>query len=256
MADVAAILGLKPIRLLALAVCAPSLTIPEGKKTLNMMTKIVCLFALLALANAASPVDKVVELINELKAKIEADGKAEQKVYDKYACWCETTTARKATAIEDAKVSIEKLGHSVLSLKGKSATEGSEIAEANANIASNENAQAKATAIREKENADYQANKAEMENTIGALEKAVTVLSGAGTKGELLQKKDMALLEVGLGVRNAVQALPDNAKLSEHQLSLLSSFMKDPQDYYEDKAAAKSSYSPASTTIMGILKDM
>merc|ERR1719261_199828 len=133
---------------------------------------------------------------------------------------------------------------------------GSEIAEANANIASNENAQAKATAIRENENADYQANKAEMENTIGALEKAVTVLSGAGTKGELLQKKDMVLLEVGLGVRNAVQALPDNAKLSEHQLSLLSSFMKDPQDYYEDKAAAKSSYSPASTTIMGILKDM
>ena len=215
------------------------------------------LLGFLAVGHATqSPVTKVVELIEELKSKIEADAISEQKVYDKYACWCETTTARKATAIEDAKVSIEKLGHSVLSLKGKSATEGSEIAEANANIASNENAQAKATAIREKENADYQANKAEMENTIGALEKAVTVLSGAGTKGELLQKKDMALLEVGLGVRNAVQALPDNAKLSEHQLSLLSSFMKDPQDYYEDKAAAKSSYSPASTTIMGILKDM
>ena len=51
------------------------------------------------------------------------------------------------------------------------------------------------SAIREKENGDYQANKAEMENTIGALEKAVTVLSGAGTKGELLQqKKEMGLL--------------------------------------------------------------
>merc|ERR1719456_2129965 len=96
-----------------------------------------------------------------------------------------------------------------------------------------------------------------MENTIGALEKAVTVLSGAGTKGELLQqKKEMDLLEVASGVRNAVQALPDGAKLSNHQLSLLSTFMRSPQDYYDDKAAAKSSYSPASTTIMGILKDM
>ena len=36
-----------------------------------------------------TPVTKVVELINEMKAKIEADGKAEQKVYDKFACWCE-----------------------------------------------------------------------------------------------------------------------------------------------------------------------
>ena len=43
-----------------------------------------------------NPVTKVVELIQELKAKIEADGKAEQKVYDKFACWCEKTTARKA----------------------------------------------------------------------------------------------------------------------------------------------------------------
>ncbi len=46
------------------------------------MAKLIALFALFALANAASPVDKVVELIQELKAKIEADGKAEQKVYD------------------------------------------------------------------------------------------------------------------------------------------------------------------------------
>merc|ERR1719456_1626292 len=178
-----------------------------------------------------------------------------KKIYDKYACWCETTTARKATAIEDAKVSIEKLGHSVLSFKGKSATEGSEIAELNQNIAANEAAQAKATAIREKENGAYQANKAEMEQAIGSLEKAVVVLSGAGTKGELIQqKKDMALLTAATGVRNAVQALPK--ALAPAQLSLLQSFMKDPQDYYEDKAAAKSSYSPASTTIMGILKDM
>ena len=34
-----------------------------------------------------------------LKAKIEADGKMEQQIYDKYACWCETTSARKANDI-------------------------------------------------------------------------------------------------------------------------------------------------------------
>jgi hypothetical protein len=34
----------------------------------------------------------VVELIKELKTKIEADSANEQKVYDKFACWCESTT--------------------------------------------------------------------------------------------------------------------------------------------------------------------
>merc|ERR1719390_447778 len=106
---------------------------------------------LVASTTTRSPVEKVVELIEELKAKIEADAVSEQKIYDKYACWCETTTSRKASAIETAKTDIETLGHSVLSLKGKSATLGSEIAETSKNIAKNEKAQAKATAIREKE---------------------------------------------------------------------------------------------------------
>jgi len=175
------------------------------------MMKIVALPLLLGMANAVttqSPVTKVVELIEELKAKIEADGESEQKIYDKYACWCETTTSRKASAIETAKTDIETLGHSVLSLKGKSATLGSEIAETSKNIAKNEKAQAKATAIREKENGSYMAEKAEMENTIGALEKAILVLSGAGTKGELVQlKKDLAMLKVTADVKQAVNKL-------------------------------------------------
>jgi hypothetical protein len=222
-----------------------------------MRCAVLLLIGLATASATQSPVTKVVELIEELKAKIEADAIAEQKIYDKYACWCETTTARKATAIEDAKVSIESLGHKVLSNKGKSATEGSEIADLNKDISKNEDAQAKATAIREKENGDYQANKAEMEQAIGSLEKAVVVLSGAGTKGELIQQqKEMSLLAVATGVRSAVQVMPEGAKLAPAQLALLSKFMQSPQDYYEDKAAAKSSYSPASTTIMGILKDM
>jgi hypothetical protein len=56
-----------------------------------------------------NPVERVVTLIQALKAKILADGKAESAVYDKYACWCEKTTGRKQAAIEDAKVLIGEL---------------------------------------------------------------------------------------------------------------------------------------------------
>merc|ERR1719428_263745 len=103
-----------------------------------------------------TPVTKVVELIQEMKAKIEADGKAEQKVYDKFACWCEKTTARKAGAIDEAKASIEELSTTVLTLKGKTATMKAEAAQLEKDIAANIDGANEATSIREKETADYE----------------------------------------------------------------------------------------------------
>ena len=55
---------------------------------------------------------------------------------------------------------------------------------------------------------------------------------------------------------DAVHALPENHKLSPDRIALSASFRKEVADYCKDKAAAKSSYSAASTTIMGILQDM
>ena len=39
-------------------------------------------------AVTASPVERVVILLKDIQTKIENDGKAEQQVYDKFACWC------------------------------------------------------------------------------------------------------------------------------------------------------------------------
>merc|ERR1719478_311731 len=87
------------------------------------------LLSLSPLAIQGSPVTKVVELIEELKAKIEADGKMEQQIYDKYACWCETTSARKANDIHTAMSDIKSLSTKILELKGLVATRTSEIAQ-------------------------------------------------------------------------------------------------------------------------------
>merc|ERR1719262_1514487 len=189
----------------------------------------VGLLCLLGLASAetgsGAVVSRVVNLIEELKAKIQQDGKVEQKLYDKYACWCETTSARKANDIHE---------------NGKQAAE--------------------ATAIRQKENAAYMANKGEMEQTLGALERAINTLSGAGTKTALLQMSrpadELSLLSTAASVHEAVKALPVGHPLSQQQLSALQAFTSDPAEYYDQKAEKKASYNPASATIQGILKDM
>merc|ERR1719335_1662026 len=116
-----------------------------------------------ALKGSGEVVSRVVTLIEELKAKIEEDGKVEQKLYDKYACWCETTSARKATDIHQAMDDIKSLSAGVLENKGLVATRASEIAQLSREIAENEKADAEATAIRQKESSSYADSKAEME---------------------------------------------------------------------------------------------
>merc|ERR1719261_1893992 len=140
-----------------------------------------------AAQGSGAVVGRVVTLIEDLKAKIVADGKAEQKMYDKYACWCEGTSARKANDIHKAMADIKALGAKILSNKGLVATHASEISELSKQMKENQRTQDEATGIRQKQNAAYSDMKAQMEQTLNALERAIDVLSGAGTKTALLQ---------------------------------------------------------------------
>merc|ERR1719156_491163 len=90
-------------------------------------------------------------------ANIKADALAEQQIYDKYACWCEKTSKRKAQDIVTAQEDLRSLGQRILKLKGKIATRAAEIAELTDKIEANENEQEALTAVREKQNAAWMA---------------------------------------------------------------------------------------------------
>merc|ERR1719161_1858834 len=148
-----------------------------------------------------SPVEKVVELIKELKTKIEADGAIEQKVFDKFACWCESTTARLADSIESEKANIGTQTTGILTAKGAVAVYEHEIATHQADIAKNEHAMKGLTKVREEENREYQETKSYMETTLTALHGATEILNGAGTKK---MGAEMGLLKVASKVRSAI----------------------------------------------------
>merc|ERR1719321_2361692 len=71
-------------------------------------------------------------------------------------------------------------------------------------------------------------------------------------------------MKVASNVRSAILDAPQVNELSEEKSKVLKRFLEEPvaflqqepEDYYDQKAQAKASYSPASATIMGILKDM
>merc|ERR1712217_679923 len=49
-----------------------------------------------------SPVKRVVNLLNKMKAELEQEADNEASMYDKMVCWCETNEKEKNKAIKDA----------------------------------------------------------------------------------------------------------------------------------------------------------
>merc|ERR1719171_3374183 len=149
-------------------------------------------------SRTGSPVEKVVNLLKVLQDRIEQDGENEQKIYDKYACWCDISMKKKADAIDQARIDLRALSQEILKPKGEIATLTSEIEELAGKIAENEKLQADATALREKENAAYMAATTEMKEALAALQSAIEVLIEGST---LMQKpgSSAALLQRARG---------------------------------------------------------
>mmetsp|Transcript_69181 Transcript_69181/g.126270 ORF Transcript_69181/g.126270 Transcript_69181/m.126270 type:complete len:722 (+) Transcript_69181:95-2260(+) len=196
-------------------------------------------------AQTGSPVERVVTLLKDLASEIETDSKIEQKMYDKYACWCEKTSKRKAANIETGLDDMRALSQEILSLKGLVATRKAEIAELASQIADTEAAMDEATNLRSKENSAFMAESAEMKDALSALQSAVTVLVKATLPGASSFVQQEAQAQSRTAVRAVLSALPSRVDLSADRVSMLSTF-----------AGAGGGYAPQSATIQGILSDM
>jgi len=227
---------------------------------------------LLASAHAVTleqtPISRVVGLITELKAKIESDGKSEQQSYDKYACWCENTLARKASNINDAKDTIEKLQTEIEKLHGDLGAHGAQISQLTKDLSQNAEAQKEANEVRDKEYQEYENDKLEAEQCLGALEQAIKVMTGAGTgkKGFLETMQEAQLLSVVAGVRGVLDKPVATEGVSDKDLALVKQFIASPEDFVGGRVSTMSAaqiaqnpygdYAPQSSAIQGILKGM
>jgi hypothetical protein len=217
--------------------------------------------AVAADSQEATPIDRVVELIEGLRAKIVADGAAEQTVYDKYACWCEETTARKAAAIEDAKTLIEELAKRILELKGRLGTYVAEIAKLEKDVAETTEAINKAEEMRAKEHEAYIKKKGDLEHALGNLVKAIDVLT-AGTTFEKSGVRPSAaeetqLLSVAAGLRAALASY-SSVSYKSVDVAPIKSFLANPQGSLVQLHAnpALGTYNAQSGVIQGILSQM
>jgi len=228
-------------------------------------------------SGSASPVVKVVQLLHDLEATIQSDGKVEQQSYDQNACWCEDTLARKAQDISDAKTQVKELQASILDLEAAVATHGADIDQFKKDIKANEAAQKDASDVRARGHSEYENEKTEAEQSIGALQAAITVLTGAGTGGKqggfLETTREARLLKTAGGVSAALQSPLATRTLSTADLRAVERFLDGPLSPLASAAPRRSGgrgamgalqvtqnpfgdYAPQSTRIQGILKGL
>jgi len=216
----------------------------------------VLLFSLgscFTLTQSDSPITKVVNLLNELEARIDADEAVESNVYKKYACWCETTSKRKADAIAQGREDIKLFGTKVLELKAEVARLGKVIKDKKKDLADEERSLAQATALRKKNNEAFLALKAEMEHAIEGLDKAIKVLAGAGTTAKQVLLQSPEFVSLYSTITQVISM--DSIKKRDLQLAqeLVGKFGTPPPMAADDGSGT---YSPQSATIIGILKNM
>merc|ERR1719264_1530941 len=123
------------------------------------------------------PVSKVITLLKDMLKQLEKEAEEDEEIYDKMACWCETNDKEKTKSIAEAEARIESLTNMIEELTAISARLNTEIKNLEKEVAQDQDALAKATALREKQLAEFNAEEKDMLEAISALKAAITVLS-------------------------------------------------------------------------------
>jgi hypothetical protein len=224
-------------------------------------------FALLAavaaagsLANAETDdrtITKVIKLLQEMMAKSKEDGEKDTELFAKYKCYCDVNEAKKNKAIASATETIALLSGQIAELQAANGQMATESAELESAIGENERARQSATSIRDKASKDFDEEKADMENGLEQMGKAIETLEAISypeeEKSALLSHKQQlgkeakkaSLIKLTSSIQNIVKTAA--LFLPHKQKKVLYAFLQAPFAGISAKTGGE---------IVGILKTM
>mmetsp|Transcript_68149 Transcript_68149/g.145868 ORF Transcript_68149/g.145868 Transcript_68149/m.145868 type:complete len:753 (+) Transcript_68149:87-2345(+) len=183
-----------------------------------------------------TPVTRVVNLLKEMSATLQKEMDEDAALYDKLACWCNNNEYSKTEAIEAGEAKVAELTSNIEGLTAKSSELKTTIKQLEDDVASNKDALAKATALREKEASEAHGGELDSVQAIENLKAALTVLGKH--HGGALPQLSISLLSVrGQGRRGR-----DGPWASDHESALARSFDEflDRNGFRTDDASAVS----------------
>jgi len=191
------------------------------------------------------PVTRVVTLLKDMQKTLIKEGEDDKELYEKMQCWCRTNDKEKTESIAAAEKEIDRLQNKIEELIGKAARLTTEIADLREEIKENEKALAKATALRNKQNAAFIQTEKDLVQAIGQLKRAIEVLSKHHES--LIQESTLVDIAAFLHRQMDLHEELFAETMTSHQREVLNAFVQAP---------AYKSYNSRSGEIFGILKQM
>jgi len=161
------------------------------------------------------PVTKVVHLLKDMQTQIQQEAGEDEEMFDKLACWCETNDKGKTKAIASANREITELTANIQEYAARVAQLDVDIKQLAKEGAEKTQSLRKSTALREKEQAEFQSQEKDMITSINSLRNA------AGTIGKhqtgLTQE---ALVEVQRTLRGHLESFMQKASgaIGKHRM--------------------------------------
>jgi len=217
------------------------------------------LAATVSVAVATNPMAKVFELMDDCATKVKRDGDAEDKAYKEYFEWCDDVSKNTQFEIKTATAKVEELTAKIGELAAAIQASETKIEELSGSIATDEEELKAATAIREKEAADFAASEAELIADVDTLERAIGVLDKELNKGgaSALAQIDTTNTKA---VMNALSVLVDAAGFLGGDKGRLMALVQQQSDDGEDDlslgAPAPAVYESKAGAIVDVLADM
>jgi len=230
------------------------------------MKCIAVLFVAAALPWAQSaevnPIEKVLQMVSDLQAKVIAEGEQAQKMYDEYSELCSDRAQKLGFEIKTGKGQVAELTSSIESNTATITSLESKIEELSSDISSDESDLKAATGIREKEAADFAAEEKELTEVIDSLERAVSILTKEMAKSgaSMLQVKsaDSVAQAFSAMVQAAAMSADDASKLTAlvQERTQQSSEDEDSDSDSETGAPAAATYEGQSGGIISVLEGL
>mmetsp|Transcript_4079 Transcript_4079/g.7206 ORF Transcript_4079/g.7206 Transcript_4079/m.7206 type:complete len:689 (+) Transcript_4079:81-2147(+) len=205
----------------------------------------------------SAPLGKVISMLGDLEAKITAEGVASKKLFEEKTEWCKDTVAQTKFEIKTGKAEIADLGAIIVKDSADIETFTSEIERLSGEIAADEADLKAATTIRDSETADFAAEEKELTETIGTLERAITIISREMSGGaSMLQLKNTNSLAQALKIMVQASAF-SSADASRLTALVQNSDRSDDSDSDASLAApAAAVYESHSGSILDTLQDL
>jgi len=199
------------------------------------------------------PVSKVRTLLKDMKDQLEKEATEDEEVYDKVACWCSTNDKEKTQAILNAEARVTDLTSKVEELTAQSARLNQEIKGLEQEVAKNQASLDTATALRQKQLAEFNSEEKEMLQCVNALKSAIVILSKHHPGGALIDEGSM--LQLAEMIRDQMHKHKKLLMMiTPKQRRLLRNFVETPEKFlFLDVGQT---YPPQSGEIFGVLKQM